>query len=131
MGPILATLGPKLIVAVDEQALEKIRHRFPDPIPKVYIGSHLNRIVLRALRISKLVEPDYGLEATCQASGGSFMQNVIELNFEETKAVVGGAAAAPASAVMRKGSPVAEIIGLLRDFENAFGGGQMAKRAQL
>ena len=59
------------------------------------------------------------------------MQKVIQLNCEETKAVVGGAAAILAP--VRKESPLAEIIGIIvRDFENVFGGGQMAKqRAQL
>jgi hypothetical protein len=60
------------------------------------------------------------------------MQKVVELNCEETKAVVGGAAAAaaaPAAARLRKESPFAEFISLVvRDFENVFGGGQMAKR---
>jgi hypothetical protein len=59
------------------------------------------------------------------------MQKVIELNCEETKAVVGGAAAAAPAArtVLRKESPFAEIIGIIvRDLESVFGGGQMAKR---
>ena len=58
------------------------------------------------------------------------MQKVVELNCEETKAVVGGAAAK--AAVMRKESPLAEFIGIIvQDFEKVLGGGQMAKqRAQ-
>jgi hypothetical protein len=57
------------------------------------------------------------------------MQKVIELSCEETKAVVGGFAAARPAPVLRKESPLAEIIGIfVRDLENAFGGGKMPYR---
>jgi hypothetical protein len=59
------------------------------------------------------------------------MQKVIELSCEETKAVVGGAAAAKAELAMRRESPLAEFIRLVvRDFESVFGGRQTAKLAQ-
>ena len=70
------------------------------------IGSHLNRMILRALRISKLVGPDYGFET--EMSGllqeRDIMQKVIELNFEETEAVVGGLSAGPRSEASSGGS---------------------------
>ena len=104
---------------------------FPDPIPEVSIRSHLNRIVKRALKINEL----FGLDDRLEAQPGvrphrrDIMQKVIELNCEETKAVVGGAAVARAEATMRRESPLAEFIRLVvRDFENVFGGGQTAKR---
>ena len=57
------------------------------------------------------------------------MQKIIELNCEETKAVVGGAAMVREALVMRKESPLAEFIRLVvRDFENVFGGGLMVNR---
>jgi hypothetical protein len=57
------------------------------------------------------------------------MQNVIELNGEETKEVVGGAGIARPVPVMRKESPLAEIFGIIvRDIEKVFGGGPTAKR---
>jgi hypothetical protein len=110
--------------------------RFPDPIQKVFIrshlNSHLNRIVQRALKIHELFGIDGRLEAQpiVRPHRRVIMQKVIELNCEETKAVVGGAAVARAEAVMRKESPLVEFVRLVvRDFESVFGGGQMAKRA--
>ena len=104
---------------------------FPDPIPKVCIRSHLNRIVQHALKIHELFGLDDRVEAqpVVRPHRRVIMQKVIELNCEETKAVVGGAAVARAEAVMRRESPLAEFIRLVvRDFENVFGGGQTAKR---
>jgi hypothetical protein len=57
------------------------------------------------------------------------MQDVIELNCEETKAVVGGAMGAQ-SAYARQ-SPLERLIGIIvRDIENAFGGGRTTLAAQ-
>lgn len=54
------------------------------------------------------------------------MQNVIELNGEETMVVVGGAMIA--ELIMRQ-SPLERIIGIVvRDIENAFGGGNQMPR---
>jgi hypothetical protein len=51
------------------------------------------------------------------------MQKVIELNCEETKAVVGGAMEVPI--LRREQSPLERLIGIIvRDVENAFGGGR-------
>ena len=61
--------------------------------------------------------------------GRAIMQKVIELNFEETKTVVGGLTAAPRPVMQR--SPLAEIIGIIiRDVENAFGGRKQITAAQ-
>jgi hypothetical protein len=59
------------------------------------------------------------------------MQKVIELNGEETKAVVGGAGIATPVPVMRKESPLAEIFGIIvRDLEKVFGGGSPVRAAK-
>ena len=104
---------------------------FPDPIPEVSIRSHLNRIVKRALKIHELFGLDDRLEAqpVFRPHRRVIMQKVIELNCEETKAVVGGAAVARQALVMQKESPLVEFVRLVvRDFENVFGGGQLANR---
>jgi hypothetical protein len=92
----------------------------------------LNRIVQRALKIHELFGLDDCLEAqpVVRPHRRVIMQKFVELNCEETKAVVGGAAVARAEAVMRKESPLAEFVRLVvRDFEDVFGGRQTAKRA--
>ena len=104
---------------------------FPDPIPEVSIRSHLNRIAKRALKIHELFGLDDRVEAqpVVRPHRRVIMQKVIELNCEETKAVVGGAAVARQALVMQKESPLVEFVRLVvRDFENVFGGGQTAKR---
>jgi hypothetical protein len=58
------------------------------------------------------------------------MTNFTELNCEETKLVIGGAAKAVAVPVMRKGNPIEVFIHeFIVALERAFGGGREMKRA--
>jgi hypothetical protein len=58
------------------------------------------------------------------------MQKVIELNCEETKVVVGGAK--EMQIMKREQSPLERLIWtIVRDVENAFGGGRQAERAKM